>query len=346
MSVVFDENYYIKIINNEGYQPTALDKINFTLGAMDAEKLRRRWICHHQANIAAQQLDKSVAITGFGMSGPPHMGTMVQIFNAIAMQKAGLPVHIILGDLDAYNGKNISLATACRLAKKYQDFILALGFDGKVGTLRNQHENPEVLRTSYLIGRYMEDSDFDNAEEDLHEFYYRRGQADKSMTYRRKLSLNLMTADFIDLVLSEKASNVIVMLGIDEHKYVKFSQKVLHAMQRDKVIAGDSNISALYTKILSGFNGYPKMSKSFRGSGINVCTSMSEASELFASNSGSRAPLENTIYQMMLTVSHYSASALANAYRACQLGGKDWHAVKTDYLNFLVNRIFVKWREL
>jgi tryptophanyl-tRNA synthetase len=141
---------------------------------------------------------------------------------------------MVLGDLDAYNGKAKPLKETLDLVKKYEDFILSLGFDpSPPSILSSQYNALEVLRTSYIIGHYMDDKMFIESEEDLHDFYSLEGKVDSEMSYRRKLSLNLITADFIHLHMELGFKYVLVMLGIDEHKYVGFGREVVQRMKLD-----------------------------------------------------------------------------------------------------------------
>lgn len=77
-----------------------------------------------------------------------------------------------------------------------------------------------------------------------------------------------MTADFFSA--GQSYPNVLVMLGIDEHKYVRFAQKMLDRV--DTAISGirSPRINSIYTPMIRGLNGYPKMSKSFPESGITL----------------------------------------------------------------------------
>jgi len=193
--IVFNEDYYKKVIEEFGYNLLRFGKINFNLGKITDSELRSRWICHLNADKFAKSFsngEKCIVTTGIGMSGVPHVGTLVQIFNALFIQKNGIKVQMVLGDLDAYNGKLIPLQTVRNLAEKYKEFILNLGFKTDEGSiLRDQWSELKILRTMYLCGRYVNDSEFDWTEEDLHEFYVLRGKVDEKMTFRRKLSLLL-----------------------------------------------------------------------------------------------------------------------------------------------------------
>lgn len=349
LNVVFDENYYKKIIEEFGYNPLRFGKINFNLGKIGKKELRARWICHSEGDNFSEYLkqDKQVIVTtGIGLSAPPHVGTLTQIINAIFLQESGIPVQMVLGDLDAYNGKNIPLQVTRDLARKYKEFILKLGFKIENGSiLRDQYNDLGVLRTMYLCGKYMNDSDFEWTEEDLHKFYASKGLVDKDMTFRRKLSLALMTADFVDLFLSDKYEAVLIMLGIDEHKYVLFSQEVLDRMKRDGVIKTGA-LAAIYSHMNKGFNNYPKMSKSFPDSSIN--TEMGPAQiihRIVHEEGGYKEPLESPVYQMITSVGNFSPKDLTERYLACEAKNKLWVKYKKEYAEMLVS-IFKKWQEI
>ena len=119
----------------------------------------------------------------------------------------------------------------------------------------------------------MDDIDFNAAEEDLHGFYVEKGKVDDKMSFRRKLSLALMVAGWFHQQISNNEKHLLITLGIDEHQYVKFGQKVLEKMKstgefKDRL--NGASISAMYSTLIKGFNGYPKMSKSFPDSGIHL----------------------------------------------------------------------------
>ncbi|MDP2692867.1 MAG: hypothetical protein Q8O88_04480 [bacterium] len=343
--IIFNHEYYQNIIKEYSYDHVRLAEIDFGLGSMPKEEIRSRWICHCDANkFAGSDISKSIVTTGIGLSGVPHIGTLTQIFGAIKLQKAGLNVQIVLGDLDAYNGKNIPLEKTLDLAKKYRNFILKLGFieDGK-SLIRDQYSELEVIRTMYLAGNQMEDTDFDLTEEDLHSFYKGHGKIDKYMSFRRKLSLALMSADFIDLILRKKYENVLVMLGIDEHKYVLFAQKVMKKINKLGGYSGD--ISSIYSPVISGFNGYSKMSKSFPESSLKVEDSPEKVKSLIINNKiDSADPAYNAVFQMMTFVGNYTQGELVERKDAYLSDEKKWEKYKKEYIKVVI-RINSLWNQ-
>jgi len=347
-TVTFDQTYYERLMHEFGYDPLLFGKIDFSLGSLTDEDLQRRWLCHHGGRIFADHMQlgqPGIVTTGFGLSGIPHAGSLSQILRSIALQRGGIPIQIVLGDLDAYNGKAKPLAEARELADKYKEFILALGFDPSLPSrLRAQYDKLEVLRTAYLIGHYMDDHMFNEAEEDLHAFYTARGKVDTTMSYRRKLSLNLMTADFIHLHTSEGFQNILVMLGIDEHKYVRFAQETATRMATAEAPnKTDMTLGGLYSPLIKGFFDYPKMSKSFPESGIRADMSPDNIVRRIMEGEGNyNKPENNVVYQMMAGASWLTPHELKEMYTRCLTGGRRWERAKRAYTDMLVE-ICSRW---
>lgn len=340
--VEFNVEYYKNIMHRFGYNPLEFERIDFKLGEWSREDLQRQWLCHVKGRLFADGYDKKekvIATTGFGLSGIPHLGTISQILRAIRLQRNNIPVQIVLGDLDAYNGKAVGLGFARDLAKQYKDFILKLGFiNSAPSILRDQYDSLEILRLSYLLGHFMDDEMFVSAEEDLHKFYSKRGKVDNTMTYRRRLSLNLMIADFLELYVEKGFQRVLVFLGIDEHQYVKFgAEAITKACQNsDWLPVKDLSISALYSSIIRGFYGYPKMSKSFPRSAITVNMTLADILERVMQGEGDySSPEENVVYQMISSASLFSTDEISEAYQECYQKSPQWVEIKKRYAHHL-----------
>jgi tryptophanyl-tRNA synthetase len=190
----------------------------------------------------------------------------------------------------------------------------------------------------------MEDSMFVEAEEDLHAFYSGHGKVDSTMSYRRRLSLNLMTADFIHLLTNQSFDAVLVMLGVDEHKYVRFAQTTLERMAHDLQFSRVPSLGGLYSPLISGFNNFPKMSKSFPESGITVDMSPDTIRQRIMHGEGVHdKPENNVVYQLIAGASLYSPEEVSHAYTACLLRGPEWEKQKKKYVDHLVT-IVEKWK--
>ncbi len=338
---VFGPDYYSKVMSEFGYSPLKFEQISFSMGNMSIDTLQQQWLCH--AGVADIVLNdvhnpKMIATTGFGLSGIPHIGTLTQIMKAIRLQKAGIDVQIVLGDLDAYNGKMIPLEKTQELSSRYKRFVQGLGFNVESpNVLRSQYDNLSTLRHMYLLGRFMDQEMFDHAEEDLHLFYTERGKVDARMTFRRQLSLNLMIADFLELLADGRYDSVVIFLGIDEHRYVDFGRQALErAAQEFPQWFSGKRYGALYSGIIRGFNGYPKMSKSFPESSITVDMKFEEILQRIESGEVvTGIPETNVVYQMIASASQYSQEVIEEARRECIKQSYLWKAIKTKYAKHL-----------
>lgn len=340
---LFSRHYYDALMEEFKCNPLEFEPISFSIGSLTQQELQRKWLCHQNGNAFARACNsgkKVIATTGFGMSGVPHMGTLAQILRALNLQQAGIPVQIVLGDLDAYNGRNMEIEKTHELAVKFRQFIINLGFkDTYPSCLRTQYESLNTLRTAFLLGRFMDDEAFSKTEEDLHAFYAKHGKVDPSMTYRRKLSTNLMVADFLELLLEKGFDAVLVAFGLDEHRYAMFGRDVFN-----RVIAGDpqryagKHYAAIYSGVMAGFNGYPQMSKSFPDSGITVDMSYNKICELIDNGEVvTSSPDTNIIYQMISFVSQYDGEQIKEAYDECAKQSDRWRSLKREYTTHLAH---------
>jgi tryptophanyl-tRNA synthetase len=326
----FDAEYYKTVIERFGYDALEFAPVDFAIGSLDAELAQRRWLCHHDGHVfvaASAGGHPCIVTTGFGLSGTPHMGTLSQMLSAILLQRAGVSVQIVLGDLDAYNARGQSLAAVTEREAKYRQFLLKLGFDPVLGILRNQRESLNVLEMAYLAARYISDSDFLATEEDLSDYYIQHG-AYLGITFPVKLAILLMIADFVALHKQHLA--VLVMLGIDEHRYVRLARSVAAAMTH-------RTVSGLYSRLQRGLRGHPKMSKSLSGSAISVNMSADDIRNAVMSEPDDcRAPMDSPIVQMMCGTGNYDACEIDRIIQHRAFGGVEWLRDKRDYIERLV----------
>lgn len=317
----FDNEYYQNVIREHHYDPMDFNPIDFSLDQISSRNLKYKWLCHYNGNVFAEALRSNkncIVTTGIGLSGVPHLGTLSQILRAIFLQQNGLKVQIVLGDLDSYNARNQPLDVVLERAEKYREFIKNLGFDDKQGILRTQYNNEQVLKTAYLISKSLKDKDFKEAEEDLSELYQKKGIY-LGIEFPVKQAILLMTADFIHLGKENNYSNVLIMLGLEEHLYVQIANKVIERMQYPFMI------SSMYSRIIKGFNGYPKMSKSIPESSITVDMPFEQMYDIILNHEGDYvSPMDSVVYQMMCAVSYYTPDELDRLYDICKEKGKKW----------------------
>jgi tryptophanyl-tRNA synthetase len=333
--VVFSEHYYRDVVRKFGYDTFDLERFTFSLAGLGAEELNLRWLCHHGGDLfLAAPAGSRIITTGFGMSGVPHMVTVTQILGISRLQAGGERCQIVLGDLDAHNGKGRPLARTRELADRFATFCRRLGFDDRAGVLRNQFDAGECLRNLYLLGYYADDADFDRAEEDNHRYYASLGIVDDRMTFRRKISLALMASDFV--TLGQRFDAVLVMLGIDEHKYVRFTTEIADRLDAGTALRGDFTLASIYSRLTAGFGGHPKMSKSIPASSINVESTPDQIVARVASDEATTpdtSPAYQLICQMFLR-SYEDCLALA---WDCATGSGAWKKAKAELADYLVS---------
>lgn len=339
---IFSDIYFNALIAEHGYNPVDFQRFDFDLGELPLRILEQRFLCHHNADHfsrAVREGQKAIVTTGFGLSGVPHLGTISEMLKVIDLQQAGLKTQVVLGDLDAYNARNQSLATVRERSDVYKQFVLRLGYSEERGIIRDQYSHPDVIRTAFVIGKYLTDQDFLEAEEDLAPLYKEKGIY-AEFSFPMKLALLLMLADFLHLHLVEGYRHVLVTLGIEEHKYVLLARKVIERM------GIPLELSAMYGKIIGGLNGYPKMSKSIKGSGITVETTTAEIFQLLASNvARENQNGKNIVLELIEQVSILNQFDVEDAQNKFRHGSDfDRESVVSLYANHLV-KIVSCWCE-
>ncbi len=335
-AVLFSESYYRQVLAEFDYTPFDLRQFDFSVAGLDADTLNARYLCHHHGESylgAAPQ--RRIVTTGFGMSGPPHLATVSHILKMIELQRGGERCQIVLGDLDAYNGKAKPYADVRELAERFREFCLRLGFDPHAGIVRSQECHLPALEAMYLLGRYVEQADFDAAEEDNHGYYSDRGLVDATMTFRRALSLSLMAADF--LALGQDHDAVLVMLGVDEHRYVRFAQQARARLDEHVPLRADFALTAAYTRMVRGFGGHPKFSKSIAGSALDVTTPPEDVHRLLAAEPNN--PEESATYQLMCQLPRYDAAALLDLHWHCQRADPAWQRAVGGFADYVIDLI-------
>ncbi|MGW3060607.1 hypothetical protein ACWC98_32400 [Streptomyces goshikiensis] len=334
----FDTAYYNNVIDEHRYERLGLGAIDFGLAGMSRDDIRTKWICHTGARefadaVAAGQ--PAIVTTGVGLGGPPHAGTVFQLLRAIKLQQQGLDVQIVLGDLDSYNARRTPLDAVRRIADQYDEFVRRLGFDTQRGTLRRQEGHADVLATAFLLSRHLDDVDFQWAEEDLSDLYQSHGVFDH-LTYGMKQATLLMAADFVQLLTEGR--HVLVSLGVDEHKYVALARR---GAERWGLPA--DRLAGIYTKMIPGLGGLPKMSKSIPGSGIDASMTADTIRSLLAADPDT-APEDDgsALLQMYACLPEVDGRAYDRAATARRSGGADWHMLRREITDRTIN-VFSLW---
>ncbi|MFE7093150.1 nucleotidyl transferase family protein [Streptomyces erythrochromogenes] len=334
----FDTAYYENVIDQHRYERLGLGAIDFALAGMSPDDLRTKWVCHTGAREFAEAVTSgqpAIVTTGVGLGGPPHAGTVFQLLRAIKLQQQGLDVQIVLGDLDSYNARRTPLDTVRRIADQYEEFVRGLGFDEHRGVLRRQEGHTDVLATAFLLSRHLDDADFQWAEEDLSGLYRSHGVFDH-LSYGMKQATLLMAADFVQL-LSE-GRHVLVSLGVDEHKYVALARR---GAERWGLPA--DRLSGIYTKMIPGLGGLPKMSKSIPGSGIDASMPGEDIRALLGADSDT-APEDDgsALLQMYACLPEVDGPDYDRAVAARRNNAPEWQVLREELTERLIT-IFSLW---
>lgn len=332
------EDHYRDLSEQQGYDP-----IDFDLGPLPAAQLQRKFAAVDGHDIVAAALERPTIIsTGIGMTGPPHMGSLGQILTAITLQEAGLDVQFVLADLEVYHGGG-ELDELRDLAGRYRSFILDLGFDPDKGTLRTQEEAQDVMHSAQLLARYytpdkgqywpdVEPTRWEKAVRDSYESASDSGDTQSPTSKTGDLhSALLHGTDFLHPLMKWEYEQVIIMLGIDEHKLTIGTQQ----FQEDAGV--DGTIAGLHTKLIKGVNGYPKMSKSLPESVISLDMDSDAIRDRIQSPGDSyNRPRESVVFQMMCLASTYSMPELDELHEYCAEGGAAWEQAKEEYADYVV----------
>ncbi|GAA1934932.1 hypothetical protein GCM10009716_47460 [Streptomyces sodiiphilus] len=334
----FDTAYYESVIDQHRYERLGLGAIDFALAGMSPDDLRTKWMCHTGAREFAEAVADgrpAIVTTGVGLGGPPHAGTLFQLLRAIKLQQCGLDVQIVLGDLDSYNARRTPLDSVRKLADRYEEFVLALGFDAERGVLRRQEGQTDVLATAFLLSRHLNDEDFHWAEEDLAGLYRNHGVFD-DLSYGMKQATLLMAADFVHLL--REGRHVLVSLGVDEHKYVALARR---GAERWGLPA--DHLSGIYTKMIPGLGGLPKMSKSIPGSGIDAAMCAEDIRALLRADPDT-APTDDgsALLQMYACLPEVDGREYDRVSAARQAGNQQWHTEREQLIERTLS-LFSHW---
>lgn len=328
---MFNEDYYLEVIESFGYNPLKFNKINFTLPGIDISEMSNLWLCSYNIDENFNPRSKTLFTTGIGLSGVPHLGTISQITRAIKLCKNN-DVQIVLGDVDAYTGRKTSWENTELLKNKYEKFIKNMGFDG---IIRGQSApDSNVYVTHSKICKYFSHEIAEQSEEDLHELYVSNGKVEKDMTFNREYSLSLMCADFIDPLINKNYDEVVVFLGLDEHKYVQAANKVLTALSDEFPQVKGKSIKAMYSPLISGFNGFPKMSKSFPKSSINIEDSTESITQKILNDNYKFNDNSTVTIQLMKSIGNYKE--IDKFIQVMETQPNEWVKEKEKFIDILL----------
>ncbi|AGN01579.1 tryptophanyl-tRNA synthetase [Salinarchaeum sp. Harcht-Bsk1] len=301
--------------------------------------LRRRFVAADGASVLESALDRpTLATMGVGMTGPPHLGTVGQLLTAIELQEAGLDVQFVLADLEPYHGGG-DIERIGRLAERYRAFALDLGFDPERGTLRTQSEATNAMATGHRIARYYPTeqgdagadrprTDWERAVDAAYEAAPGDDAPAPTSAAADAHSSVLHGADFLHPLVEGNYEQLLLVFGADESDLLPWAR----SFRDDAGISG--RIGGLFTRMVPGFEGVPKQSKS-TDAGVSLAEAPAAIHERIAAVRDSADPTDSTVFQSMCLASRYDAErldALAERYEA---GGEAWEAARREYAEYV-----------
>jgi len=330
------------------------DPVDGAVGPLDAGQRRRFVAVDDPGFLQRESPDATLVSTGVGMTGSPHLGTVGQILTAVECQRAGLNVQFVTADLEPYHG-GAPLDEVQKLAERYRSFCLDLGFDPERGRLRTQSDALDVMQTAQLLAPCYDPESWNDGDrpptewEQAVEATYeapsdeRPGGEGGTVTFEGPTSEAATThsavlhgVDFLHPLYAGEYDRLVLSFGVDEHHLTSMARRFRDAAPVDGAVAG------LYTRMLPGFDGAPKMSKSIPGSGISLDMAPAAIRERIDGDGGGD-PAASPVFQAMCLAARYEADRLDRIAAACERGDAEWDRAKAEYAEFVVD-LAERWR--
>ncbi|GLI03650.1 nucleotidyl transferase family protein [Phytohabitans aurantiacus] len=228
-------------------------------------------------------------VTGFGPTNAPTAGTLSVMLGAVELQRRlHAPMTVVISDLGAWNSRNVPWSTLVRVRDQMFAFLAALGLDVDKAHLRSHLDHDNLIRAG-RIARYLSRSDFQENRESLLELYADHGLLGSETGV---VVDSLYTVADVLAPFDSGATNILMVSGMEEAYFTDLARLVLNrqAEAGDLSLGWSGQIGALYFRVLEGFAGYPKMSKSIPVSSIHLNMAPSEIADRIMSDDEASQP--------------------------------------------------------
>lgn len=317
------------------------DDVDRSIGWLSPRASRHRFVFtdDRRSLTEATPADTLVSV-GISMTGAPHVGTLGQIRSTIRLQQVGFDVQLVLADLVVYNGRGADLPSVQRLARHYRAFALAVGFDADRGSILLQSEAQDYHTTAFRLARHYDPS-MQGAETDheptalqdaLSAAYEAADVSSTATAFSQDLVGLLLAADTLHPLLADGYDRVVLCLGADN---VGLADRI-ETVRAASGIGGD--VVGLYTRLVAGRNGVPKMAKSIHGSSIDLSMAPDRVRMLVhAIGLDDRRSRRRAVHGMMRLVSPYSGAELTELAADCVHATAGWSDAVTEYAEYLAS---------
>lgn len=239
-------------------------------------------------------------------------------------------VTVVISELGAWNSRNVPWAKLESVRDQMLTFIESIGFDVQRGRLRSHLDFGNLARAG-KIARFLGRQDFLDHRESLLELYHHRGLLGSEIGVT--IDSLYTVADILGPV-DDGAHRVLMVSGLEEAYFTELSRLVLARQEAagELSLGWHAVIGGLYFRVLEGFGGYPKMSKSIPASSIHLGMSTDELAERVLSDdeASQRALLSAVELSSGWLDDQLTEARLAYAARAADPDA--WLAVRAAYL--------------
>lgn len=241
----------------------------------------RRFVSNDLAETAIDATSYQIA-TGFGPTNAPTAGTLSVMIGIVELQQLlQVPMTVVISDLGAWNSRNVAWAELCHYRDRMARFLLELGFDDRLGSIRT-HLDEENLTRAGRIARYLSFADFDEHKEEFLELYGSHGLLGSGVGVM--VDALYTVADILQPI-EHGADAVLMVSGLEESYFTGLARLVLARQSATSPGLGwTGEIGALYFKVIRGLGGYPKMSKSIPASSVHVGLPIDDIAEKIRSD--------------------------------------------------------------
>jgi tryptophanyl-tRNA synthetase len=304
-------------------------------------ELNNRYICYtpNMPQILKMKKEDIAIVSGFGATNSPTAGTLSMILKLIDFQKkSGLYTHVIVSDFGAYNARHKNIVELLELTKQFENFIEKMGFDSPKGELRT-HNFQDHARTFALVSSVLRTLDFmDNGEatDKMYERLNLRGNDFSTMVDHA-----FTASDVLLPILRDGKKGIIVPCGLEEYYHSNIGAIALERMKSidglKDLVPDDVQIGAIYSKLITGFFPYVKMSKSIPDSSLNLGN---DEKDIYNKIMNVSARNEFIILQVMELASNWSNEKIDSAistYNNRFNDMKKWIEFKQEYLDFFLD---------
>ncbi|NHN42006.1 hypothetical protein G9C85_10245 [Halorubellus sp. JP-L1] len=331
------ETHYDALRERERYD--SVDDL--ALGDLSPAETRRRFVVGEDAGeFVADHGTDGICTFGVSVTGPPHLGTLGQMQTAVALQRAGFDVQFLVADFEPYSTDGYALSVVRERARRFVELVDSLGFDREQGRLRTQYGAEDVAHTAYHLSRYA-DPDRDRAAADLENTAWEAANRDayddagvnapdlgesdmpedwEPSAFTRRMDGFLMIADMLHpLVKDDYPANCIVM-GADERSLRPMVEGVRERCPTD------GTLHALYTRLVPGLDGHPKLSRRIPDSRFTLADDPEHVRAVLRGDGDSPAAPDRVVREAMRLASNADAEQVAAWERALDEDLEAWAA--------------------